>query len=907
MAYDPNSFNPNPFGLTAPGNVQYADPKTGQQMSAYVQGHGYATSVLEGPSTLPTATFNEAAYNQAQENKAAAAGGYKPADLSLPSTGQPVERTGTGQIALSNPGGASTSTIQARPADSLGRKLGPTEYANLVQQNNVSSANFSQYFNKDAQGNIYLKTTAPGAAPAPTPAPSQQQQLGLKIPGPSALSNYKESEIVRTPDGNVYLKPGVPQRWGIGADSVARGPALVPGEQESWVQEGMDILGLTRSESQARANAHFAGRPGFIPYGGTTAQGLSADPIKASYASVDFGTGAGNFTLPNGQTISALDLSTAAAAAGVSDPTAFVVGLTGILDKLVGTSALESERNSLTGSLAKDQTALTGMAGRQQALNSQFGVDADLAKITDLQNQITMKMAQYNAGMNQIEDQTTPLGLVQGQQAMLQRQQASDIGILTAQLAAAQGHLGLAQTLAQQALQVEFAPIEQRIQNTKDLLTINAQNMTAAQAKRAEDLNLLLGFRQEQIDQAKSEQAQNIGLMLDVAKAGGDPSVVNLKGSVASNIKAASPYLTASGDFSRNDQIVQNLSDKFINEDIVRDYNVVDEAYDSAMTVPATNNAVGVDSVTLITAYARALNPASVRLGESTQQLIQDNAQSIAARLGQTVDQLINNTANLTPEAIKLIQDSIANQYSVYTNKYNAVRNQYGSQIDTRTGGNDGVRFLIDYSANQAGQKTFQSPNTTITQGSGTADFDDTARATGLLSGTTPTNRQLADASGWTPGKSSLSVSPSSTVTPLHIAVAIGKYESGMKYAAVGNATSSGDRAYGAYQIMGANIPSWTKAATGKSYTVAQFLNNPALQDVTANYKIAEYYKKYGNADDVATAWFAGPGAVGKNSKAKDVNGTSVPSYVQAVRSLLSGVLKQGFNPSGKSVPKNYA
>jgi len=62
-----------------------------------------------------------------------------------------------------NPGGASQS---------LGRKLGPTEFEALRRLNNVAEHNFDEFFNRDAQGNIYLKPTAPGPA-------AQSKSIGL--------------------------------------------------------------------------------------------------------------------------------------------------------------------------------------------------------------------------------------------------------------------------------------------------------------------------------------------------------------------------------------------------------------------------------------------------------------------------------------------------------------------------------------------------------------------------------------------------------------------------------------------------------------------------------------------------------------------------------------------------------
>lgn len=116
---------------------------------------------------------------------------------------------------------------------------------------------------------------------------------------------------------------------------------------------------------------------------------------------------------------------------------------------------------------------------------------------------------------------------------------------------------------------------------------------------------------------------------------------------------------------------------------------------------------------------------------------------------------------------------------------------------------------------------------------------------------------------------------------------AIGQYESGGNYKALGPKTRSGDRAYGKYQVMGANIPSWTKAALGRSLTPQQFLNDPKAQDAVAKYKMGQYLAQYGTVENVAIAWFAGPGAVGKNNTGKkDIIGTSVPKYVTNIRAI---------------------
>lgn len=126
---------------------------------------------------------------------------------------------------------------------------------------------------------------------------------------------------------------------------------------------------------------------------------------------------------------------------------------------------------------------------------------------------------------------------------------------------------------------------------------------------------------------------------------------------------------------------------------------------------------------------------------------------------------------------------------------------------------------------------------------------------------------------------------PSPNLDVSRIAEAIGKFESGGNYGSIGVPTRSGDRAYGKYQIMGANIPSWSREALGRVINTAEFLGNPQLQDIIAKYRMSQYLNKYRNAGDVASMWFSGRPM--RNNISRDVLGTSVPQYVRAVNRYL--------------------
>ena len=130
---------------------------------------------------------------------------------------------------------------------------------------------------------------------------------------------------------------------------------------------------------------------------------------------------------------------------------------------------------------------------------------------------------------------------------------------------------------------------------------------------------------------------------------------------------------------------------------------------------------------------------------------------------------------------------------------------------------------------------------------------------------------------------------------------AIKSIESGGNYSALGPITASGDRAYGAYQVMGANIPSWTKSALGYSMTPSQFLGSQSAQDAVFNNQFGGYVSKYG-ASNAAQAWFGGPGSVGSGGNAADMLGTTGSQYVAKFNDAVSkatgsvGSLGNGLN-----------
>jgi hypothetical protein len=129
---------------------------------------------------------------------------------------------------------------------------------------------------------------------------------------------------------------------------------------------------------------------------------------------------------------------------------------------------------------------------------------------------------------------------------------------------------------------------------------------------------------------------------------------------------------------------------------------------------------------------------------------------------------------------------------------------------------------------------------------------------------------------------------------------AISKLESGGKYDELGPVTRTGDRAYGKYQVMGANVPEWTEAATGKRMTPEEFRASPEAQEATFRHRFGSYLTKYGNPQDAASAWFTGgPQSTGANKR--DQLGTTGQSYVSQFTNALGAQPALAF--TGEATP----
>ena len=161
----------------------------------------------------------------------------------------------------------------------------------------------------------------------------------------------------------------------------------------------------------------------------------------------------------------------------------------------------------------------------------------------------------------------------------------------------------------------------------------------------------------------------------------------------------------------------------------------------------------------------------------------------------------------------------------------------------------------------------------------------------------------IADAGGGqipgaSPPVASNTFSGPASVAPYANAIAKVESAGSGDYGALGPAMDSGDRAYGRYQVMGANIPQWTKAALGKAMTPQEFLASPQAQDAVFAQQFGNSMQKFGTPQDAASVWFTGRPLAQAGANASDGYSTNGQYQSKFARALAQQLAMRGGAPS---------
>lgn len=166
---------------------------------------------------------------------------------------------------------------------------------------------------------------------------------------------------------------------------------------------------------------------------------------------------------------------------------------------------------------------LAGVPKEKAKLEKQAGLPQANAELADLQAKQTMQTAQYMSQMQDIQNKPIAMEFIAGQQGEVQRRAGIDAMITSALVQAKQGQIQTAQNTIDQAMNLKYNTITQRIETQKAILQMNYDNLSRSDKKLADERGAVL-------DAQKADLTQFRGIQTEAAKqamSSGDSTAFN--------------------------------------------------------------------------------------------------------------------------------------------------------------------------------------------------------------------------------------------------------------------------------------------------------------------------------------------------------------------------------------------
>ena len=179
----------------------------------------------------------------------------------------------------------------------------------------------------------------------------------------------------------------------------------------------------------------------------------------------------------------------------------------------------------------------------------EFGYTQYTKELQALMPQIASLKAQYDNAEIAQEGRIGSASSIYGRQALIQRQRAVELAGLSAIAQAYQGNISLAETTAQNMVEMELAPIQTRIDDQKWQIEQVYEQLTSAEQKKADSLNLVLAERQRLLEEEKERKMNIANLGIQAAQNGADQATIEKIMNATDYMKAiklASEYLDES-------------------------------------------------------------------------------------------------------------------------------------------------------------------------------------------------------------------------------------------------------------------------------------------------------------------------------------------------------------------------
>ena len=176
----------------------------------------------------------------------------------------------------------------------------------------------------------------------------------------------------------------------------------------------------------------------------------------------------------------------------------------------------------------------------------EFGYTKYTKELQSILPQIASLKAQYDNAEIAQEGRIGSASSIYGRQALIQRQRAIELQGLSAIAQAYQGNIQLATQTAQNMVEMELAPIQTRIDDQKWQIEQVYEQLTSAEQKKADSLNLVLAERERLLEEEKERKMNIANIGLVAAQNGADQATIEKIMNATDYMKAiklAVPYL----------------------------------------------------------------------------------------------------------------------------------------------------------------------------------------------------------------------------------------------------------------------------------------------------------------------------------------------------------------------------
>lgn len=155
-----------------------------------------------------------------------------------------------------------------------------------------------------------------------------------------------------------------------------------------------------------------------------------------------------------------------------------------------------------------------------------LGVNTNFNKLQDLFTQISAKNAGFEKMSVDNQGRAVMNSMIGGQESLIRRQQAVEIGSMTSMAQAIQGNIELAYKTANETINMKYEPLENQLKLEMQQLDYVYEDLNRADKLKADAQKTLLDERLRLIDEQKSKEEQIYNVMIEAAQNGADQNTL---------------------------------------------------------------------------------------------------------------------------------------------------------------------------------------------------------------------------------------------------------------------------------------------------------------------------------------------------------------------------------------------